>query len=367
MKILYDHQIFTQQQYGGISRYFYELICRFDGKKSSCEVATLHSSNAYYNETHNSKLNKYLPNDHFRGKERIKLYLNSKKSLKEVKKSNFDVFHPTYYDNYFLKNINKKPFVVTFHDMIHEKLSDQFIDLKSDNRILDNKKRLLEYSSKVIAISETTKQDIIKIFGVDSKKIEVIYHGNSLTNYIENHIRLVEEDYILFVGNRSGYKNFDFFITAMADLLISNNLKLICAGGDNFTPKELSLLQALKLQNKVFFKKIINDDTLTNYYANALFFCFPSLYEGFGIPVLEAFACGCPILLSNGGSLPEIGDDAALYFEPTNKDSLLSAAYKLLNDEMLRKKLVEKGYTRLHQFSWDCTYQDHLKVYESIK
>jgi glycosyltransferase involved in cell wall biosynthesis len=163
------------------------------------------------------------------------------------------------------------------------------------------------------------------------------------------------------------YKNFNYFVTAIADLLVNNNLKLICAGGGIFTTQESNLLQSLNIQHKVIFKNIVNDDILANYYAHALFFCFPSIYEGFGIPVLEAFACGCPVLLSNGGSLPEIGGDAALYFQPTNKDSLLTQANKLLSDELFRKRLVEKANTRLHDFSWDKTYQSHLKVYESIK
>lgn len=367
MRVLYDHQIFTNQKFGGISRYFFELIKRFEGVENSCDVASLFSNNAYYNRGVNENLKEFFPNIDFRGKHRILSYINQSKSNSLIKKSNFDVFHPTYYDPYFLKNIINKPFIVTFHDMIHEKLSSQFEDLKSDTRIFDNKKRLLEHSAKVIAISETTKQDIIEIFGVDSEKIEVIYHGNSLSSTIINYNRIVNEDYILFVGNRSIYKNFNFFVTAIADLLVNNNLKLICAGGGDFTQKELSLLKSLNIQNQVVFKMIINDYVLANYYEHALFFCFPSLYEGFGIPVLEAFACGCPVLLSNGGSLPEIGGDAALYFESTNKDSLLSEANKLLSDEYLRKNLVVKGNARLKQFSWDKSYQAHLKVYESVK
>ena len=325
------------------------------------------SNNAYYNKEVTENLLEFLPKVNFRGKSRIVRYINQNKSISVINKSNFDIFHPTYYDPYFLKKIKDKPFVVTFYDMIHEKLSDQFDTLKSDTRIYENKKRLLEHAAKVIAISETTKQDIIQIFGLDSEKIEVVYLGSSLSNNSKNYKRIVNEDYILFVGNRDIYKNFIFFVTTIADLLINNNLKLICAGGGEFTSQESNLLLSLNLQNKVIFKKIISDDVLANFYSHAIFFCFPSLYEGFGIPVLEAFACQCPILLSNGGSLPEIGGDGALYFEPTNKESLITKANKLLNDELLRKRLVENGNARLHQFSWAKTYQEHLKIYESIK
>jgi glycosyltransferase involved in cell wall biosynthesis len=367
MKILYDHQIFTQQQYGGISRYFYELIKRFDGIENSCEVATIFSDNVYYNNEVNKNLIPFFPNNNFRGKGRIVKMINQEVSSYIIRKGDYDVCHPTYYDDYFIKKLKGKPFVVTFYDMIHEKLSFQFEELKSDTRISDNKKRLLENAAKVIAISQTTKQDIVEMFSVDSNKIDVVYLGNSLVNSGKSCLRLIDEDYILFVGNRGLYKNFNFFVSAVAGLLVNNNLKLICAGGGDFTVQELHLLQSLNLQNYVIFKKVINDDVLASYYSHALFFCFPSLYEGFGIPVLEAFACRCPVLLSNGGSLPEIGGDGALYFDPTNMDSLLSEASKLLSDEVLRKELVEKGTTRLHQFSWDKTFKDHLKVYESIQ
>jgi glycosyltransferase involved in cell wall biosynthesis len=366
MKILYDHQIFTYQQYGGISRYFYELISRFDDCYNTCDVATLYSSNAYYNEKHNSKLNKYLPDYQFRGKERIKSNFNIRKSLNEVKKGDFDVFHPTYYDDYFLDRINDKPFVVTFYDMIHEKFSNQFETLKSDTKIYENKKRLLSSSSKIIAISETTKNDIMEFFDVDASKIDVVYLGNSLQNFDIGNIPLVEDDYILFVGNRGNYKNFDFFVSAIVQFLIDTNLKLICAGGGEFTIHEQTLIQKLKLENHVVFKRISSDNVLANYYAHALFFCFPSLYEGFGIPILESFACGCPSLLSNGGSLPEIGGEAALYFDPTNAESLRKAVEELINCSVLRKNLKEKGFERLKQFSWDTTFYQTLEVYKSV-
>lgn len=366
MKVLYDNQIFTNQQYGGISRYFSELIKRFDGIENSCNVSTLLSNNAYYNKEVNSKVNNFFPNTNFKGKGRIMRSINNEISKYALQKGCFDVFHPTYYDDYFFNNLKGKPYVVTFYDMIHEKFSNQFEDLKLDTKIFDNKKRLLEHSSKIIAISETTKKDLIEIFDVDSSNIDVVYLGNSLQNFYIGINRLVEEDYILFVGNRASYKNFNFFIKAIAQLLIDNDLKLICAGGSNFSQDELVLLKQLKLENRVIFKKILNDDVLANYYTNALFFCFPSLYEGFGIPVLETFACGCPALLSTGGSLPEVGGDAAFYFDPTDAESLMKSASELINNQSLRLILKEKGYDRLKEFSWERTFQDHLEVYKTV-
>ncbi|WP_281298266.1 glycosyltransferase family 4 protein [Flavobacterium limnophilum] len=367
MKIQYDHQIFTQQQFGGISRYFYELIKRFEGTENSCDVALLLSNNAYYNQDVNPKLRPFFPNSNSRITSKIFRTVNQQISSYVEKKGDFDVFHPTYYDDSFIEKIKKKPFVVTFYDMIHEKFSNQYENLKSDTQIFDSKKRLLKHSSKVIAISETTKNDIIEIFNIEPSKIEVVYLGNSLQNFNIGDYRLVADNYVLFVGNRGIYKNFDFFVTTIAQMLIDADLKLICAGGGDFSPQELFLIQSLKLEKRVFFKKIINDDVLANYYAHALFFCFPSLYEGFGIPVLESFACGCPALLSNGGSLPEVGGDAALYFDPTNAESLAKSVAELINNEFLRQNLKEKGLERLKQFSWDTTFLETVEVYQSVK
>ncbi|GAA3779478.1 glycosyltransferase family 1 protein [Flavobacterium ginsengiterrae] len=366
MKILYDHQIFTQQKYGGISRYFFELIKRFDGINNSCEVATLLTENAYYNNKFDPKVKSFFSGTNFKGKSRIVNSVNKHCSKSKISKGNYDVFHPTYYDKYFLESSKELPFVVTFYDMIHEKFSGQFESLRRDGEIFEQKKKLLEKSSKVIAISETTKNDIMEFFDVDAAKIDVVYLGNSLQNFDVGNKPLIEEDYILFVGNRSEYKNFNFFITAIAELLIENNLKVVCAGGGDFTAEEIQHLRLLKLEDKVVFKKIINDNVLSNYYIHALFFCFPSLYEGFGIPVLEAFACGCPILLSNGGSLPEVGGDAAVYFDPNLADSLKIAASTLIKNESLRNSLKIRGIKRLELFSWNKTFKDHLSVYESV-
>ncbi|GIZ07427.1 glycosyltransferase family 1 protein [Flavobacterium sp. UMI-01] len=366
MKIQYDHQIFTQQQYGGISRYFYEIIKRFDQSDESCDVATLFSNNAYYNHKENAALRSFFSHKHFKGKDRILKTINQQISSSAIKKGDFDVFHPTYYDTYFLNKVKNKPFVVTFYDMIHEKFGNQFEELRLDTKMFDNKKRLLDKASRVIAISETTKNDLIDIFDVDSSKIDIVYLGNSLENVDRNSIRLINKDYILFVGNRGIYKNFNFFIKSIAPLILDNDLTVICAGGGAFTIEELLLIKDLGVEKQVLFRPILSDDVLSNYYSHALFFCFPSLYEGFGIPVLESFACECPALLSNGGSLSEVGGDAGVYFDPINEDSLFEAAKQLFENESLRLSLKVKGYNRLNYFSWDKTFHEHLNVYKNV-
>ena len=149
-------------------------------------------------------------------------------------------------------------------------------------------------------------------------------------------------------------------------LFSNNNLKLICAGGGDFNLNESNYIKSLGLTDKVLSVSKINDDILSNLYANALFFIFPSLYEGFGIPIIESFHCGCPVLSSNCGSLPEIGGEAALYFDPYNQQSFFDTASNLINNELLRNELKLKGTERIKNFSWDKTFQQTLNVYKSV-
>ena len=367
MKVLYDYQAFTIQNYGGISRYFSELIKRFPFKDNTCDVGILFSNNVNYSSNFNPRLRNFLPELNFKGKVKILSLLNELVTSKYINKNDFDLFHPTYYNTNFIKKLENKPFVITFYDLIHEKLSQEFPEFKNDHVLLKNKKLLLEKSSKIIAISDTTKKDIVDFYSVDPQKIEVIHLANSLVvDQRSKFHRLIEDDYILFVGNRLYYKNFTFFLETIADLLIKYNLKLVCAGGGDFSLSELKLIAFLGLNNLVILKTIISDDILQNYYENAILFCFPSLYEGFGLPVLESFASRCPVLLSNRGSLPEIGGDAANYFDPYDRQSLFFAINSLICDENFRKTLVTRGSLRVEKFTWEKTFHQTLELYKNV-
>lgn len=366
MKILYDYQTFTIQQYGGISRYFFELIKRFNTVKSSCSVGAVFSNNAYLNKSTYLGVQPFFPKSNFKGKDFLYTRSNQYKSLKDLKAQKFDVFHPTYYNDYFLDHIGKKPFVVTFYDMIHEKFHSQYSELSNDMPVYSFKRKLAKKAERIIAISETTKNDIIDIYGIDENKIDVVYLGNSLESTIVGEKRIVEHEYVLFVGNRSLYKNFTSFTTVIADQLKTNSLLLVCAGGGAFSEQEMNFIKKMKLEKSVVHIKKIDDSILSNLYSNALFFAFPSLYEGFGIPVLESFASNCPTLLSTGGSLPEIGGEAAVYFDPYDQNSLFSAVENLISNTHLRTELVQKGEARIKEFSWDKTFQETMEIYKKI-
>lgn len=365
MKILYDHQIFTLQKYGGISRYFYELIKELNKMEDIETIVSLVVSNNHY--ITDKKFVHYfdiLSTLQFRGKNRLFKLVNKPNTILKLKQQNFDIFHPTYYDPYFLKYIGKKPFVLTVYDMIHEKFTEMF---SPKDKTTEQKKLLVEKATKIIAISESTKKDLIELFGTDESKIEVVYLGNSMCPKLDIGINFhIPKRYLLFVGNRGLYKNFERFIKSIYDILKQNKeLFVLCAGGGNFNIKENQLFNELGISNQIL-QYNVDDNSLAYFYQNALAFIFPSLYEGFGIPILEAFACGCPVLCSNVSSLPEVAGDAACYFDPYSEDSIRNAVLKLLNNSNYRDDLIKKGYEQLKRFSWEITAEKTKKLYESI-
>ncbi len=366
MKILFDHQIFSTQRYGGISRYFYELMKRFEDMNEITSQLSVRFSNNYYIRDSGMVSSDYLLEKlDFRGKDRLRVLLNKRSSVRDIKEQNYDIIHPTYYDPYFLKYIDKKPFVLTIHDMIHE----IYPELAGSNRIIiEWKKVLAEKATKIIAVSHNTKKDIMRFYNIDEGKIEVIYHGNSLdVNKTAPYSKLqIDGEYVLFVGIRQSYKNFDFLLSAIASKLRENsNLKFVCAGGGAFTKIELEVIKSMKLEGKVL-QYSINDFDLAALYKKAKAFVFPSYYEGFGIPILEAFACGCPVILSNCSSLPEVAEDGAIYFDPYDKKSLSDALEKLIYSREISDKLILKGYEQLKKFSWNETAEKTKELYLSI-
>lgn len=365
MKILYDYQAFTLQKYGGISRYFYELMSEFDKMKNIETITSLVVSNNHY--ISDKKFVNYFelfPSKQFRGKQRVFNLINKPNTIFKLKQQTFDVFHPTYYDPYFLNYLGNKPFVLTVYDMIHEKFSDMF---SVNDKTTEQKRLLVEKATKIIAISESTKKDLIELFGTDESKIKVVYLGNSM--FPKPDIKLsfdIPKKYLLFVGGRGSYKNFERFIKSISDILKQDKeLFVLCTGGGKFGSSENQLFTELGISNQVL-QYNLDDNSLAYFYKNALAFIFPSLYEGFGIPVLESFSCGCPLLCSNVSSLPEVAGEAACYFDPYSEKSMIHAVLKVLEDANFREDLINKGYEQLKKFSWKQTAGETKKIYESI-
>jgi len=367
MKILYDHQVFSWQICGGISRYFFELMKQFSSSgEPDYELALRYSNNSYLNSGSLGHYKTFFKSRNFRGKHRLMSILNRPQSEKLLSRQDFDIFHPTYYDTYFLKYIGSKPFVLTIHDMIHEIFRGDF---PTSDKTSENKKLLAQRAARIIAVSENTKNDIVRLLRIDEKKITVIYHGNSLLTPTGNrHSELLIPDrYILFVGDRSKYKNFEFFIKAISPLFSQDkDLNIVYVGGSNFTDSENCHFKELCLEQRIHRFEVM-DENLAILYRKALAFVFPSLYEGFGIPVLEALGCGCPAILSQTSSLPEVAGDAAVYFDPTSETSIIEGISNVIYDENLRQNLIEKGTERVKRFSWQKTAEQTEAVYRSIR
>lgn len=384
MRVLYDHQIFQYQRFGGISRYYFELFRQFN-RNADIEIILpfSYSNNEYLlnlKDTFNVSNPVFLGNSTFPGKDRLHrmrnkyfplfdpAVLNRNSALDYIRNGNYDIIHPTYYDVYYLDAIKNKKLVLTIYDLIYEKYFDSFPSVEAI-QILENKKKLIDRSDHIIVLSESGKKDLLSIYNVDPKKVSVIHLGNSLEPIIRERTREKPIDlpnkYILFVGNRFGYKNFSFFIETIQNIIRSDkDLYVVCTGKE-FTQEEFHLLQKLKIHSKVI-QRYVPDNELIELYQYATMFVFPSLYEGFGIPVLEAMSNGCPTLLSNTSSLPEVGGDASVYFDPTNASSIATQVSRCLYDDKILSELTEKGLERVKQFSWKSTAAATVEVYRKV-
>ncbi len=379
MKILYDPQIFSTQKYGGISNYFVQIISGVMQYGNDVCLPLWFTENEYIHENiilKNELINKnYLkkPNgkplfNTFRGKRAITRALakigltnyNEKYCINYLKKGDFDLLHPTYYNPYFYQYLEGKPFVLTIYDMTHELYPDNFVSSKTSI----NKKYLAQKASKIIAISESTKRDAVKILGIEPDKIKVIHLASSFNVSARKTDISLPEKYILFTGQRGGFKNFNRFICACAPVIKNTDISVVCTYV-KFTDEELGLFDKLQIKERMIHYPA-NNEILQILYSNALFFIFPSLNEGFGLPVLEAFSCGCPVVLSDRSSFPEVAGTAGIYFDPTNEDSIRAVINQVLQDKELRRNMVQAGYEQQKLFTWEKTIQDTVKLYNTV-
>ncbi len=357
MKVLYDYQILRTQRYGGISRYFYELISRLS-HSNGCKTEIRCAGNVNY---------------YFGRKKKIPSYINNpmvSKGFNLINKAHmlmrlngdFDVFHPTYYNPYMVGRKHPK-MVVTVYDMIHER----FPELLRDNTV-ENKSRVIHEADHIIAISESTKRDILKFHpDINEEDISIIYIGTDMKKCLDQDLReRFPKKYILFVGVRTGYKNFDTFLKAILPILANDpEIEVVCTGGGAFKESEIAAMGEYASR----FHQINCDDALLSAaYTFAELFVFPSKYEGFGIPTLEAFRCDCPVVLSNTSSMPEVGGEAALYFDPNSATDLTNKINLLLSNEELKAELIVKGRAQASEqkFDWDFIASQTYACYEKL-
>lgn len=359
MRILYDHQMFTMQKFGGVTRYFAELMACLPSDFTACMPPTVWSDNYYLQEIVGQQTRQLSRPHNFRLKRRIYYFLNDLQARKTTCKNDYDIMHPTWYAPYVLKG-RKRPLVITVHDMIQELFTDDFLFY---DRSVQNKRRLIQEADHIIAVSGQTKKDILDITGIDTNKISVVHHGYRPT--VEPSAPLAE-NYILYVGDRRKYKNFGTFITGVAPLLHREKaLAVICAGAD-FNDEEVALFHSLNIPQTRVRAIRATDAQLMSLYRHAQMFVYPSLYEGFGIPILEAFANECPVCLSNASCFPEVAGEAALYFDPQSPQSIQNAIESILYNHDEAERLRIAGRERVRQFSIERMVSSTCDIYKSM-
>ena len=281
-----------------------------------------------------------------------------------IKKS-FDIFHPTFFDDWFLDYLGNTPFVLTIHDMIPELFPKYF---RNNTKQIVMKRKLAPLASKIIAVSENTKKDIVNILKIPQEKIDVVYHGVNECKSSFSSKSPFSNPYILYVGDRFGYKNFVLFLKSFAYIIKKHKELILVCTGMPFNKEELVLIKELGLQSCIVQKYIKSDQELMNLYHHAICFVYPSEYEGFGIPILEAYQANCPVMLNKKSCFPEIAGDAALYFSmddhTNNFGDIFIDFYN--NYTTIKKQLLAKQKKRINNFSWELSASQLADIYKTI-
>jgi len=262
------------------------------------------------------------------------------------------------------------PIVVTIHDVAYLHFPEEF--LKKDLYQLRNWTLYsLKNASKIISVSKTTKKDVMNYYHIPQEKIEVIYNGfekefeeHNVESVGETMIPKITSPYILYVGTIQPRKNIITLIRAITLLNKTHpDFKLVITGKKGWLFDQIfKEARDLYLENKIIFTGYVNEEELVYLYKGAFCFVLPSFYEGFGIPLLEAMSFDCPVISSFSSSLPEVGGEAALYFDPNNYKELADKILMLNSDKTLRQELIIKGKKRTQQFSWSTCAKETLKV-----
>lgn len=276
--------------------------------------------------------------------------------------SNFDLVHcPTVTAPFFFRPNSRV--VMTVHDLIPL----LFPRWQTTRRVLYFKyflKYRFRFVDRFIAVSNTTKQDLIDLFEIPEDKIDVVYEG------VSEQFRPTEktrEDFILTVGTLEPRKNFKRIIEAYISLRTEEKIrdKLIIVGKKGWLFDDILAIPEA-FQDDIIFKGYVSEDELIRLFQTARFFIYPSMYEGFGLPILEAMACGCPVITSNTSSMPEVAGDAAFLVDPYRIEEIKNAMYTLTNDAGLCTKMSAEGIRRASQFSWQRAAEQTSQVYEEV-
>jgi glycosyltransferase involved in cell wall biosynthesis len=362
MRVLFDYRIFSDVAYGGVSRYFVELARHLASATdaSATIVAPLHINEDLQSCEGIRVRGLRVPE--FRGVKRIVRPVNEAVTRLWMLTGGFDVVHETYYPRWARPDTGV-PLVTTVHDMIHEKFVDHG-SLKNGH-----KARAVRNADRVICVSEHTRRDLMEMLGTDPAKIVVVHHGSSFSerSHEESHGEIVERPFLLHVGRRANYKNFPRLVEAFGSSLpVLSEFALVCFGGGEFAADEIAMARKAGIPDDRFIHVDGDDRILAALYRQATALVYPSLYEGFGLPPLEAMSLGCPVICSNSSSIPEVVGDAGAYFDPTDTGSIRDAIVETVSTPARLQDLQRAGPLRARQFSWAACAARTYDVYRSI-
>ena len=366
MRILYDGQIYATQAAGGINRYFANLISRLpeDFNPALTTLTTCQPRNVNYPTHPNLKTYFYK---RFGFRPGAVSYWLEKHYFRAVASFNsFDLVHPTYYGLLTRKQMNqcRYPVVLTVYDMIHELFAEQ---LDFNGQKAEEKRKAIFAAQAVICISENTKKDLLERYSLPEEKVTVTYLASEIDASLSYGSEPVpSRPYYLYVGARYSYKNFDSLLAAFAKAVSVQPEIALCLVGLPFDEVEKEQIANLKLTDHIEHYRYANDRHLAKLYRCSVAFVYPSLYEGFGIPPLEAMSCGTVVVASNCSSIPEVVGDAGILFNPRATGDLADILLSLLDNPTERDRLIAKGQQRAQVFSWDKTVAQTLDVYRSV-
>lgn len=367
MRVFYDHQVTSLQDAGGISRYYFELV------RALLDAGA--TNDLFAPELLLGFNRSLVPFSALRPRARVssmdtsiapgplRYALNEALTLTTAPfRGRFDVYHATY--QRVLPPLRKSAVVVTHHDSTPDHFPALFPNAAAIHARLE---KVYERADRIICISESCRQDLLRFFRVAPEKTVRIYHGFSalpLECDDERSTLPCAQPFLLYVGSRAAYKNFFTLLRAMAQQP-DKDLHLVVAGGGDFRADEMAEISRLRLSGRVHGIPRMSDEQLAALYRNATVFVYPSLYEGFGFPPLEAMSVGCPALVSQTSALLEICGDAAFYFDPASVEDLASSLAHLLSNSALRHSKRQVGLAQVKRYTWQQTATETLAAYHA--